>query len=109
MNISSRCWSPFYANECVFFRNEQQKVYYFVSVISESVAEEAGVIPHFHEDPHTTFFGTPHDAGVVKDTERICVVRLPVIQNTSAGLTTLALSFCQVICDVIAGAWVKKF
>ena len=21
----------------------------------------------FHEDPHTTFFCTPHDAGVVKD------------------------------------------
>ena len=28
MNVSSRCWSPFHANECVFSRNEQQKVYY---------------------------------------------------------------------------------
>ena len=27
MNVSSCCWSPFYANECVFSRNEQQKVY----------------------------------------------------------------------------------
>ena len=27
MNVSSRCWSPFHANECVFSRNEQQKVY----------------------------------------------------------------------------------
>ena len=24
MNVSSRCWSPFHANECVFSRNEQQ-------------------------------------------------------------------------------------
>ena len=23
--------------------------------------------PCWHEDPHTTFFCTPHDAGVVKD------------------------------------------
>ena len=28
MNVSSRCWSPFDANDCVFSRNEQQKVYY---------------------------------------------------------------------------------
>ena len=27
MNVSSRCWSPFHANECVLSRNEQQKVY----------------------------------------------------------------------------------
>ena len=27
MNVSLRCWSPFHANECVFSRNEQQKVY----------------------------------------------------------------------------------
>ena len=27
MNVSSRCWSSFHANECVFSRNEQQKVY----------------------------------------------------------------------------------
>ena len=27
MNVSSRCWLPFHANECVFSRNEQQKVY----------------------------------------------------------------------------------
>ena len=26
MNVSSRCRSPFHANECVFSRNEQQKV-----------------------------------------------------------------------------------
>ena len=26
MKVSSRCWSPFHANECVFSRNEQQKV-----------------------------------------------------------------------------------
>ena len=26
MNVSSRCWSPFHANECVFSLNEQQKV-----------------------------------------------------------------------------------
>ena len=26
MNVSSRCWSPFHANVCVFSRNEQQKV-----------------------------------------------------------------------------------
>ena len=26
MNVSSRIWSPFYANGCVFSRNEQQKV-----------------------------------------------------------------------------------
>ena len=26
MNVSSRNWLPFYANECVFSRNEQQKV-----------------------------------------------------------------------------------
>ena len=26
MTVSSCCWSPFYANECVFSRNEQQKV-----------------------------------------------------------------------------------
>ena len=28
MNVSPRCWSPFHTNECVFSRNEQQKVYY---------------------------------------------------------------------------------
>ena len=28
MNISLRCWSPFHANESVFSRNEQQKLYY---------------------------------------------------------------------------------
>ena len=27
MNVSPRCWSPFHTNECVFSRNEQQKVY----------------------------------------------------------------------------------
>ena len=27
MNVTYRCWSPFHANECVFSRNEQQKVY----------------------------------------------------------------------------------
>ena len=27
MNVSSRYWSPFNANDCVFSRNEQQKVY----------------------------------------------------------------------------------
>ena len=26
MNVSLRCWSPFHANDCVFSRNEQQKV-----------------------------------------------------------------------------------
>ena len=26
MKVSSRCWSPFHPNECVFSRNEQQKV-----------------------------------------------------------------------------------
>ena len=26
MNVSSRCWSLFHTNECVFSRNEQQKV-----------------------------------------------------------------------------------
>ena len=26
MNVSSRCWSLFRTNECVFSRNEQQKV-----------------------------------------------------------------------------------
>ena len=26
MKVSSRCWSPFHAIECVFSRNEQQKV-----------------------------------------------------------------------------------
>ena len=29
MNVSSRYWSLFYANDCVFSRNEQQKVYFF--------------------------------------------------------------------------------
>ena len=28
MNVSSRCWSPFHTNQCVFSRNEQQKVYF---------------------------------------------------------------------------------
>ena len=28
MNISSHYWSLFYANDCVFSRNEQKKVYY---------------------------------------------------------------------------------
>ena len=32
MNVSSRCWSPFHANECVFSRNEQQKVYMLVKI-----------------------------------------------------------------------------
>ena len=27
MNVSSHYWSPFHANDCVFSRNEQQKVY----------------------------------------------------------------------------------
>ena len=27
MNVSSRYWSSIHANECVFSRNEQQKVY----------------------------------------------------------------------------------
>ena len=26
MNVSSRCWSLFHTNKCVFSRNEQQKV-----------------------------------------------------------------------------------
>ena len=29
INVSSRCWSTILANECVFSRNEQQKVYMF--------------------------------------------------------------------------------
>ena len=33
MNVSSRCWSPFHANECVFSRNEQQKVYYHHGIL----------------------------------------------------------------------------
>ena len=28
MNVSSHYCSPFHANDCVFSRNEQQKVYY---------------------------------------------------------------------------------
>ena len=28
INVSSRYWLPFHANECVFSRNEQRKVYY---------------------------------------------------------------------------------
>ena len=28
VNVSSRCWSPFHANECVFSRNGQQKEYF---------------------------------------------------------------------------------
>ena len=27
MNVSSHYWSPFHANDCIFSRNEQQKVY----------------------------------------------------------------------------------
>ena len=30
MNVSLRYWSPFHGNECVFSRNEQQKVYYCI-------------------------------------------------------------------------------
>ena len=30
MNASSHYWSPFHANDCVFSRNEQQKVYYTI-------------------------------------------------------------------------------
>ena len=26
MNVSSHCWSPFHANDCVFSGNEKQKV-----------------------------------------------------------------------------------
>ena len=41
MNVSSRCWSPFHANECVFSCNEQQKVYllfhsYFFLLLSKT-------------------------------------------------------------------------
>ena len=28
-NVSLRYWSPFHENECVFSRNEQQKVYFY--------------------------------------------------------------------------------
>ena len=28
MNVSSHYWSPFHGNDCVFSRNEKQKVYY---------------------------------------------------------------------------------
>ena len=31
MNVSSPYWSPFHANNCVFSRNEQQKVYVHMS------------------------------------------------------------------------------
>ena len=31
MNVSSLYWSPFHANDCVFSRNEQQKVYFHMS------------------------------------------------------------------------------
>ena len=30
MNVSSRNWLPFYANECIFSRNKHQKVYFYV-------------------------------------------------------------------------------
>ena len=34
MNVSSQNWSPFHANECVFSRNEQQKVYFLISLVT---------------------------------------------------------------------------
>ena len=34
MNVSSRSWSPFYANGCVFSRNEQQKVYFMLQSLT---------------------------------------------------------------------------
>ena len=33
MNVSPCCWSPFHTNECVFSRNEQQKVYKLLAVL----------------------------------------------------------------------------
>ena len=34
MNVSSCCWSLFHANECVFSRNEQLKVYIQVEMLT---------------------------------------------------------------------------
>ena len=34
MNVSSHYWSSFHANDCVFSRNEQQKVYYNVMLVN---------------------------------------------------------------------------
>ena len=42
MNVSSRCWSPFYANERVFSRNEQQKVY---NALYKNIANSENVAP----------------------------------------------------------------
>ena len=33
MNVSSHYWSPFHAKDCVFSRNEQQKVYLYLFYI----------------------------------------------------------------------------
>ena len=35
MIVSSRCWSPFHTNECVFSRHEQQKVKYLFDISLE--------------------------------------------------------------------------
>ena len=37
MNASSRYWSSIHANECLFSRNEQQKVYLYERVCSIAV------------------------------------------------------------------------
>ena len=46
MNVSSRCWSPFYANECVFSRNEQQKVYINTNEIPGELSREKMISSH---------------------------------------------------------------
>ena len=55
MNVSSHYWSPFHAKDCVFSRNEQQKVqwnisiFYYLVVLSrlDDNMEESNLCSHF--------------------------------------------------------------
>ena len=44
MNASSRYWSSIHANECVFSRNEQQKVSYGILLILVSIVNRLKII-----------------------------------------------------------------
>ena len=44
-----------------------RRILFSVTRIKSSTDKAFDSVAIIHEDPHTTFFCTPHDAGVVKD------------------------------------------
>ena len=83
MNVSSHCWSTIHANECVFFRNEQQKVYCYKYMYSARKMPRRNRIPLEHrerivrafEDEQEDYLLVSDTLGVNRSTARGIVAR----------------------------------